>query len=216
MARSSRCMTGRDLQRMSGNSTAKVGHWSTDEIKALSTRFQLSKTIQNQQVPKAEDALTLIAQSVRQVILDVKVGPPSFEKDLAQEVLSVIKRTNCKNGLIWAKSDSIGRDVIQLSKDVVVGYIVMVDQSTGKRTELVRMKGAKVAGVYHPLIHEKLMKIMHRNDRKVFAWTVDDSDSMKRILYEQVDAIVTSNPSLLQQLMQETRTECMDYGFALP
>ncbi|XP_047087838.1 glycerophosphodiester phosphodiesterase GDPD4-like isoform X1 [Lolium rigidum] len=72
----------RDLQRMSGNSTAKVGHWSAHEIKALSTKFQLSRTVQNQEVPKVEDALALIAQSARQVILDIKVGPPSFDKGL--------------------------------------------------------------------------------------------------------------------------------------
>ncbi|KAK1646419.1 hypothetical protein QYE76_064224 [Lolium multiflorum] len=204
----------RDLQRMSGNSTAKVGHWSAHEIKALSTKFQLSRTVQNQEVPKVEDALALIAQSARQVILDIKVGPPSFDKGLAEDVLSIIKRTNCTNCVIWSKSDNIGRDVINLSKDVMVGYIVMVDWSTGRRTELVRIEGAKVAGVYHTLINGKLMKTMHRNDRKVYAWTVDDSDSMKRMLYEQVDAIVTSNPSLLQQLMQEMRTECMEDGIA--
>ncbi|VAH93749.1 unnamed protein product [Triticum turgidum subsp. durum] len=187
-------------------------------IKAVTTRFQLSKTVRNQEVPKVEDALELISQSqsVRQVILDVKVGPPSFEKGLAEDVMSIIRRTNCKNCVIWAKSDDIGRDLIKLCKDVMVGYIVMMDWSTGRRMELVRIEGAKVAGVYHPLIHEKLMKVMHRNDRKVYAWTVDDSDSMKRMLYEQVDAIVTSNPSLLQELMQEIRTECMEDGFALP
>nr|AAX95195.1 expressed protein [Oryza sativa Japonica Group] len=216
MARSLCFTIGRDLQRMSGNSTAKVGYWSSDEIKALSTRFQLSKKVQNQEVPKAQDVLALISQSVRQVILDVKVGPPSFEKDLAEDVLSTIGRTQCKNCLVWAKSDNVGRDVIKLSKDITVGYIVMVDKSTGRTTELVRITGSKVAGVYHRLIHEKLMKVMHRNDKKVYAWTVDDADSMKRMLYEHVDAIVTSNPSLLQQLMQETRTECMEDGFALP
>uniref|UniRef100_A0A453HH81 glycerophosphodiester phosphodiesterase n=2 Tax=Aegilops tauschii subsp. strangulata TaxID=200361 RepID=A0A453HH81_AEGTS len=152
----------RDLQRMSGNSTAKVGHWSTHEIKAVTTRFQLSKTVRNQEVPKAEDALELISQSVRQVILDVKVGPPSFEKGLAEDVMSIIRKTNCKNCVIWAKSDDIGRDLIKLSKDVMVGYIVMMDWSTGRRMELVRIEGAKVAGVYYPLIHEKLMKVMHR------------------------------------------------------
>jgi len=201
---------------MSGNSTAKVGHWSTDEIKALSTRFQLSKSVQNEDVPKAEDALAMISQSVRQVILDVKVGPPSFEKGLAEDVLSLLKKTNCKNCLVWAKSDDLGREMIKLSKDVVVGYIVMVDKSTGRRTELVRFEGAKVAGVYHPLIHEKVVKVMRRHDKKVFAWTVDDTNSMEKMLSEHVDAIVTSNPSLLQQLMHETRTECMEDGFALP
>ncbi|KAJ1275231.1 hypothetical protein BS78_05G120900 [Paspalum vaginatum] len=175
----------RDLQKMSGNSTSRVGYWSTDEIKALSSRFQLSKGVRYEEVPKVEDVLAMISQSVRQVILDVKVGPPSFEKGLAEDLLSL------------------------------VGYIVMVDKSTSRRTELVRIEGAKVAGIYHPLIHEKVMRIMHRHGRRVFAWTVDDSSSMKKMLYEHVDAIVTSNPSLLQQLMQEIRTECMEDGFAL-
>jgi len=42
-----------------------------------------------------------------------------------------------------------------------VGYIVMRDPSTGARTNLLRMKGAEVVGVYHPLIDEKLMKVLH-------------------------------------------------------
>ncbi|KAJ1275232.1 hypothetical protein BS78_05G120900 [Paspalum vaginatum] len=205
----------RDLQKMSGNSTSRVGYWSTDEIKALSSRFQLSKGVRYEEVPKVEDVLAMISQSVRQVILDVKVGPPSFEKGLAEDLLSLLRRTDCKNCLVWAKSDNLGRHVLKLSKDVMVGYIVMVDKSTSRRTELVRIEGAKVAGIYHPLIHEKVMRIMHRHGRRVFAWTVDDSSSMKKMLYEHVDAIVTSNPSLLQQLMQEIRTECMEDGFAL-
>jgi hypothetical protein len=99
-----------------------------------------------------------------------------------------IRKTNCNNCIVWAKSDDIGRDIIKLSKDVVVsflnpfiihaynlsgvyfrqmpslsqvGYIVMVDMSMGRRTELVRIEGAKVAGIYHPLIDEKVMKVMH-------------------------------------------------------
>lgn len=209
------CMTGRDLQKMSGNSTSKVGHWSSDEIKALSSGFQLSKRVRNEEVPKAEDALAMISKSVRQVIIDVKVGPPSFEKGLAEDLLSLLRRTDCKNCLVWAKSDDIGRDILKLSKDVMVGYIVMVDRSTSRRTPLLRIEGAKVAGIYHPLIDEKVMRVMRRHDKRVFAWTVDDNSSMKKMLHEHVDAIVTSNPSILQQLMHETRTECMEDGFAL-
>jgi hypothetical protein len=56
----------------------------------------------------------------------------------------------------------------------------------------------------------------NRHDRRVFAWTVHDISSMKKMLYEHVDAIMTSNSSLLQRLMQETRAEYMEDGFILP
>lgn len=38
----------------------------------------------------------------------------------------------------------------------------MVDPSTGVRNNLLRMKGAGVVGVYHPLIDEKLVRVLRR------------------------------------------------------
>ncbi|XP_057973043.1 glycerophosphodiester phosphodiesterase GDPD4 isoform X5 [Malania oleifera] len=178
----------RDLQRMSGNSTIRVGHLSMGE---------------------------LISNSVRQVILDAKVGPPSFEKGLAKDILSIVKRTGCRNCLVWAKSDNLARDMIKLSADVMVGYIVMRDPSTGARSNLLRMKNAGVVGVYHPLVDEKLVRILHGRNKMVYAWTVDDVDSMQKMLFQHVDAVVTSNPSLFQSLMQDMRTQCLEEGFSV-
>lgn len=127
----------------------------------------------------------LISGSVQQVILDAKVGPPSYEKGLAKDILSA------------------------------VGYIVMKDPSTGARTNLLRMKAAGIVGVYHPLIDEKLVRILHVRNKKVYAWTVDDEASMQRMLVEHVDAMVTGNPTLLQCLMQDIRTQCLEEGFSL-
>lgn len=37
----------------------------------------------------------------------------------------------------------------------------MKDPSTGARTNILRMAGAKVVGVYHELIDEKIVQILH-------------------------------------------------------
>lgn len=49
----------------------------------------------------------------------------------------------------------------------------------------------------------------------MYAWTVDDIESMKRMLVEGVDAVVTSNPTLLGSVMQDTRTTCLENGFSI-
>ncbi|XP_028238510.1 glycerophosphodiester phosphodiesterase GDPD4-like isoform X4 [Glycine soja] len=179
----------RDLQRLTGSATSKVGYLNSKE---------------------------LTANSVRQIVLDVKVGPPFYEKELAKDVLSIVEKTECSNCLIWAKSDILARDVIKLSSEITVGYIVMREPSTGARTNLLRMKGAEVVGVYHPLIDENLVKVLHRRNKKVYAWTVDDVESMQKVLFEHVDAIVTSNPTFLQRLMQDIKTQCLEEGYSLP
>ncbi|XP_038717757.1 glycerophosphodiester phosphodiesterase GDPD4 isoform X1 [Tripterygium wilfordii] len=205
----------RDLQQMSRNITSRVGYLSTKEIKELNASHWSARSSHDQTVPTLEDALMLVSSSVRQVILDAKVGPPSHEKGLAKDILSVIKRAHCLNCLVWAKIDDLALDVIKLSSDVTVGYIVMLDPSTGTRSNLLRMKGARVVGVYHPLIDEKLVKILHGRNKKVYGWTVDDADSMQRMLYERVDGVVTSNPTLFQRTMQDVRTQCLEEGFSL-
>ena len=42
-----------------------------------------------------------------------------------------------------------------------VGYIVMKDPSTGATSNLLRIKDAGVVGVYHPLIDDRLTRILH-------------------------------------------------------
>ncbi|KAL6498383.1 hypothetical protein OROHE_026651 [Orobanche hederae] len=222
----------RDLQRICGNTTSKVGYLSMKEIIDLRSSHQHSLEL-DVTIPTIEDALVLVSGSVRQVILDAKVGPPLYEKGLAKDILSVVERTKCRNCIVWAKSDSLARDLIQLSTDAMlmfmtamkVGYIVMIDPLTGSRMKLLRMRGAGVVGVYHPLIDEQLVKILHsefvviggdnRRNKKVYAWTVDKEDSMQKMLLERVDAVVTSNPSLLQRVMQDVRTQCFQQGFSL-
>uniref|UniRef100_A0A1D1Y158 glycerophosphodiester phosphodiesterase n=1 Tax=Anthurium amnicola TaxID=1678845 RepID=A0A1D1Y158_9ARAE len=209
-------MIGRDLQRMTGNNTMKVGYLRSNEIKGLDAGFQMPQKLYNQDVPTIEDALMLISNSVRQVILDAKVGPPFYEKGLAKDILSIVQKTHCKNCLIWAKSNILVRDIIKLHQDVKVGYIMMRDSSTGAKNNLLRMKGADVVGVYHPLVEEELMRILHGRGKKVYAWTVDDEQSMRKMLFERVDAIVTGQPSLLQDLMQTMETQCLEEGLPLP
>ncbi|CAH9122482.1 unnamed protein product [Cuscuta epithymum] len=205
----------RDLQHISGNDTFKAGYLSSREIKELVPSFELQQKYHDLGVPTIEDILMFISGSVREVILDVKVGPPLYEKGLAGNVVSSYTKLGCKNCVVWAKSDNIPRDVLRLAPDATVGYIVMMDPSTGTRTQLLRMRGAWVVGVYHPLIDEKLVKVLHARNKKVYAWTVDDEESMKKMLIERVDAIITSNPSVLKRVMQDAKTQCLEDGFSL-
>ncbi|KAI5640293.1 hypothetical protein M9H77_00319 [Catharanthus roseus] len=205
----------RELQQISGNKTSRVGHLNMKEIEKLHTLHHRQLEFHDIHVPTIEEALKFVSGSVRQVILDAKVGPPLYEKGLAKDILAIIERTNCKNCLVWAKSDTLARDVMKQSPDVTVGYIVMMDPSSGTRTELLRMRGAEVVGVYHPLVDEKLVRIVHGRKKKVYVWTVDEEEWMQKMLMEQVDAIVTSNPSLLQRIMLEVRTQCLEEGFSL-
>ncbi|KAJ8430428.1 hypothetical protein Cgig2_025855 [Carnegiea gigantea] len=209
----------RDLQRISGNHTARVGFLSTQEINELN---QSPEILDDQKAATVEDALMMVSNSVRKVIVDAKVGPPLYEKGLAERIIAAVsgsfnsvQRTRCANCVVWAKSDTLVRDITRLSPDTLVGYIVMNDLSTGARSSLLRIRRASVVGIYHPLVDEKVVQILHGKNKKIYAWTVDDVTSMQNMLAKRVDAIITNNPTMLQQLMEDTRIECLEEGFSL-
>ncbi|GJV86751.1 glycerophosphoryl diester phosphodiesterase [Tanacetum coccineum] len=166
-------------------------------------------------IPTMEDALMLVSSSVQKVVVDAKVGPPIYEKGLAHDILSVVKRTQCKNCVVWAKSDNLARDVIKQSSDVTVGYIVMMNSTTGVRTNLLRIRDAEVVGIYHGLVDESVVKILHRRNKKVYSWTVDNQPTMEKMLNENVDAIITSDPTLLQSSMRDIRKKCLVDGYSI-
>eukprot|EP00249_Psilotum_nudum_P014665 c24946_g1_i3 orf=676-1197(-) len=156
-----------------------------------------------------------VSGSLRQVIIDVKVGPPLFEFSLAADILSVVNETNCKNCLVWSKVDAVIDDLKALSAEVTMGYIVMKDPITGKTNDLFRMEGVAVVGVYYGLIDNKLVSDIHSVGKKVHAWTVNDRETMKRMLHERVDCIVTSYPTELQKVMIESMKQCEEEGFTI-
>ncbi|KAI4320247.1 hypothetical protein MLD38_033746 [Melastoma candidum] len=203
----------RELQQISGDTTSRVGHYSIDEIKVFEEMHEFSLKFEDTKIPTMEDALMSISRSLKWVIIDAKIGPPLYENGLARDILSTIERTGCRNCLVWAKSDNLVREIIRLSPNTTVGYIVMKDPTTGFRTNLFRVRGADVVGVYHPLVDERLVRNLQGRMKKVYAWTVDDLDSMQLMLVQRVDAIVTNNPGNLQRLMQDIRSKCLVDGF---
>jgi hypothetical protein len=112
--------TVRDLQRIARNSSVQVGDLSMKQVSSLPlSLYQLlgyaflhpffinllmiflqikeldvseivKGTLGSSRIPTLEEALALISNSVRKVILDAKVGPPMYEKGLAQDILSIV------------------------------------------------------------------------------------------------------------------------------
>ncbi|KAF8030352.1 hypothetical protein BT93_E2710 [Corymbia citriodora subsp. variegata] len=78
----------RDLQRISGDGTSRVSHLSIKEIKELGSTHQSSLKFTDSKVLTVAEALKSVSRSVQQVILDAKVGPPSYESGLAKDILS--------------------------------------------------------------------------------------------------------------------------------
>jgi glycerophosphoryl diester phosphodiesterase len=62
---------------------------------------------------------------------------------------------------------------------------------------------------YVPYVTEAMVDHAHANGIEVVPWTVDDEATMRKLIDDGVDGIITDYPDVLREVMQ-------DYGFRLP
>ncbi|MCO5611312.1 hypothetical protein L7F22_065564 [Adiantum nelumboides] len=184
----------RDLQNMYGNDYVRVGDLSFKEIVRLDAAQNLPNKSQYQMVPTLVNAVQHVSSYVKQIIIDAKVGGPMLVGPIAAGIVDAVNVTRCKNCLVWSKEDSLVKEFKRLSPHTLAGYIVMKDEVTGKMTSATRMYTPEVVGVYHGLITANFVKRIHKRGKRVFSWTVDDRETMRKMLHDEVDAIVTSQP----------------------
>jgi len=72
-----------------------------------------------------------------------------------------------------------------------------------KASQLVRWRElpAQYVIVHHSLLTRRLVNLIHRADRKVFVWTVNDAKSMVRLANWGVDGIISDDTKLLVQTL---------------
>ena len=51
---------------------------------------------------------------------------------------------------------------------------------------------------------------IHRAGKYVFVWTVNEEDTMQKLISLNVDAILTNNPDLCQNVMEEYGSSVMN------
>ncbi|KAI5055162.1 hypothetical protein GOP47_0030307 [Adiantum capillus-veneris] len=205
----------RDLQNIYGNDYIRVRDLSLKEIVRLDAGQNFPKKFRNQTVPTLVNAIQHVSSYVKQIIIDAKVGGPVFVGSIVAGILDAVNVTRCSNCLVWSKDDSLVKELKRLSPRTYAGYIVMEDEVTGKMTSSTRMNTPEVVGAYHGAISAKFVKTIHQFGKTVYAWTVNDRERMREMLYDGVDAIVTSQPRLLQELMLQIQNECFQEGFHL-
>jgi glycerophosphoryl diester phosphodiesterase len=78
----------------------------------------------------------------------------------------------------------------------------------GKEGKMLRGWGGRIfaprfINPYYSDVSEESMRIEHRHNRQVNTWTVNDPDEMRRLFKIGIDGIITDDPRLARQVLEE-------------
>lgn len=83
----------------------------------------------------------------------------------------------------------------KLLKHMPRGLLIRTPETLLTATNTALQLGCVQLGIHYPLLNSAVIDHCHRYDLPVSAWTVNDNDTMEKLIAWQVDAIITDYPT---------------------
>ena len=83
----------------------------------------------------------------------------------------------------------------KLLQDIPRGLLIRTPETLLTATNTALQLGCVQLGIHYPLLNSAVIDHCHRYDLLVSAWTVNDNDTMEKLIAWQVDAIITDYPT---------------------
>jgi glycerophosphoryl diester phosphodiesterase len=159
-----------------------ITHSTAAQVRAL-------RLPNGESVPALEDALAVIDPAL-QVFIEVKSLPPEFDDRL----LAAVESGGEARFAVHAFDHRIVRRLGLARPDLTRG--VLLASYPLRPLEALQDTGATVLWEEQSLIDAALVDELHGAGYRIYAWTVNDLDDMRRLLALRVDGLCTNVPDV--------------------
>lgn len=184
-----------DLCRL-GSISGSVEEKTLEELKEI--QLSAGRSIRGT-IPTLEHLLDLVKDQVL-LNLEIKVRS-SFSWALEREIVSTLRNFRLGESVLLSSFHPLALCRIRrLGPEFARGYL-FEDKLWLHR---IFLPWTSPFSLNPPLSHttETVVKAQHRRGRRVFVWTVNDEDDMKRCMDAGVDGLITDEPRRLLTLLQ--------------
>lgn len=170
------------------------------ELKEIKVKGIYSNGYIETTIPTLEEVLKRYQGKAK---LNIELKPTQYDTDYVDKVISLIKEYNFESDcMVASMNESILEEVKSKDQNITVLYNMAVAE--GNVTKLTSIDNYSVEQSY---ITESLIQNVHNNNKLIFAWTVNDPDTIRKLAALGVDSIVTDDPLLARSVLERNRLE---------
>lgn len=179
-----------------------------EDIKKLDVGIRMGKKFKNEKMPLLEDAIEFSRGKIK---LNIELKQNDDSKEIAREVVKIIKAENFSNSCIITSLDyKTLQEVKKLNPSLKVGYIIYFAKGNLQNLNV------DFYSIEESLLNESIVKSAHKQNREVCVWTANDEERLKDLLAIGVDNIITDKPrefkeKLLKIQEESIYTRMLDY-----
>lgn len=178
---------------------ANIVNMTYKEVKTLDAGSWFSDEYVGENVPSLKDVLELTQGKIK---LNIELKPADNGTALAKNTVRIIEKYNMVNDcVITSFSESALKAVKTYNQEIKVGYILSAAYG-----DFYDMKNVDFFSVNAAFLSKRTIDAIHNSGKRVYAWTVNNKESIKNLTNKGVDGIITDNPVLARETIYSRDT----------
>ncbi|MEC0231989.1 glycerophosphodiester phosphodiesterase [Paenibacillus alba] len=185
-----------NLKRLTGRN-AEVYDLTMDELRKLEVK-------QGNLTGRISSLAEVMNAARGRIKLNIEVKTHGKEHDLVDTFVRIMRENNFQTECVVQSLDyEIVQKIKAAEPELEVGYIIFAGVPDIKRIQ------ADFVVMEEYMVNESVVASANRQNKPLYVWTVNESDSMERFFSMGVDGIITDYPELAISLEEELRNGFM-------
>ena len=182
-----------------------VQDYTLEELQQFMCRkFEFIKN-DNCKIPTLRDVFELIKNE--DLILNIEAKTDIIHYDLEQDVLNLINEYKLQNKVLISSFNHYSLNIFQ-NLDDSLAYGALYEYEEDYSSEENVVEHAKKLNVYSinidkSLVSKEMVDLAHENGLKIYVYTINKPNDMRKMIDFGVDAIFSDYPDLMNEILKE-------------
>ena len=181
------------------------------KIKSFDAGSWFSQEFKNETIPSLNEVLALIKKTQTGLLIEIK-GTKLAQPKLCQNLIDLLRKHDVyEQVIVQSFNAELLKTLRRLDKNIVINSLINFQSRSlpiyvdriPKLGNIYRVSKAAAINPNHKIVTESFVNQVHKNNKRVFCWTVDDPNEMRRLIKLKVDGIITNYPNILKDILAE-------------
>ncbi len=171
-----------------------------DEVKTLDAGSFFDKKFKGEKIPTLEEVIKFAKE--KNIKLNIELKPTGYEKDFEKDVVNLIKKYHFEDScVITSQVYNVLENVKKYGKDIKTVYVMSLAYG-----DILKLEAADNFSIEESSVNKTMVKKVHNAGREIYVWTVNNKESISKMIDLNVDNIITDNISLAKDTIYESKT----------
>ena len=177
-----------------------------DEIKNLDNGAFFDPEFAGTKICTLDEAIKLAASAKDKLYLNIEIKRNGHDDGITEKVVQIILDNNYLNYCdITSQDYSTLEEVREINPYVLTAYTSVIGIG-----DIETLEAADIISIQETFATYENIERIHNAGKRVFVWTINEQDTMEQLANLNVDAILTNDPRLCQEVFEGYASNAMN------